>query len=126
MLCADNNNNSPPVTLKSTKPILVYYLEPWCGPYRLSNPAIKEIVRQVVPKINIMEVLTKIAETIKVVSVPTVQVYYKGELLDTIVGCVAKNVLYNTVKKILEDLGIGDSVADDGRVSDFDTQNLAD
>lgn len=126
----DDDDSSPPVTPKATKPILVFYSAPWCGPCRLSNPVVKEIIRQFVPKIDVVEVCTddlpEIAETAEVVSIPTIQVYFKGDLLDTIVGCVAKNVLSNAVKKILEDLGIGDGVADDGGVSDFDTQNLAD
>ena len=52
--------------------------------------------------------LPEIAEEAGVVSIPTIKIYYGGELMDTIVGCVAKNVLGNAVEKILDDLGLLD------------------
>ncbi len=95
-----------------TKPILVFYSAPWCGPCRLSNPVVKEIIKQFVPKIDVVEVCTddlpEVAEEMGVVSIPTIKIYHGGELMDTIVGCVAKNVLGNAVDKILDDLGLND------------------
>jgi thioredoxin 1 len=95
-----------------TKPILVFYSAPWCGPCRLSNPVVKAIISQFVPKIDVVEVCTddlpEIAEEMGVVSIPTIKIYHKGELMDTIVGCVAKNVLGNAVNKVLDDLGLQD------------------
>ena len=57
--------------------------------------------------------LPEIAEDAGVVSIPTIKIYFRGELLDTIVGCVAKNVLGNAVNKILEDLGLDEDDDDD-------------
>jgi len=112
---AKASTDSPPTS--AIKPILVFYSAPWCGPCRLSNPVVKEIIRQFVPKIDVVEVCTddlpEIADSVGVVSIPTIQVYYKGKLVDTIVGCVAKNVLSNAVKKILEDRGVGEGGVDD-------------
>lgn len=48
--------------------------------------------------------LAEVAEEAGVVSIPTIQFYYDGKLLDTIVGCVAKGVLANAVDKVLEDI----------------------
>jgi len=94
-------------------PILVFFSAPWCGPCRLSNPVVREIIKQFVPRIDVVEVCTddlpEVAEDAGVVSIPTIQIYCKGDLLDTIVGCVAKNVLASAVNKILEDLGLDDS-----------------
>lgn len=94
---------------KEDKPVLVFFSAPWCGPCRLSNPVVKEIIKEYVPIIDVVEVCTDdlpdVAESAGVVSIPTIQLYYKGELLDTIVGCVAKNVLSAAVLKVLEDLG---------------------
>ena len=42
------------------------------------------------------------------VSIPTILIYYRGELQSTLVGAIAKNVLGNAVNKILEDLGLDD------------------
>ena len=37
-------------------------------------------------------------------SIPTILLYYDGVVQETIVGCVAKNVLARAVDKVLEDL----------------------
>ena len=59
-------------------------------------------------EIDVVEVCTddlaEIAEQAGIVSIPTIQFYYGGELLETIVGCVAKSVLANAVDKVLEDV----------------------
>jgi len=98
-------------------PTLVFFSAPWCGPCRLSNPVVKDIIKLFVPKIDVVEVCTDdlpdIAEQAGVTSIPTIQIYHQGELLDTIVGCVAKNVLGNAVNKVLEDLGLDDDDNDD-------------
>lgn len=92
-------------------PTLVFFSAPWCGPCRLSNPVVKEIIKTF-PRLNVVEVCTddlpEVAEESGVVSIPTIQLYYEGQLLDTIVGCVAKNVLASAVKKVIDDLGLSD------------------
>jgi thioredoxin 1 len=57
--------------------------------------------------IDVVEVCTddlpEIAAVAGVVSIPTIQLYFQGQILDTIVGCVARNVLASSVEKALED-----------------------
>jgi thioredoxin 1 len=70
---------------------------------------VKEILRQYAGKIDVVEMCTddlaQVAEEAGVVSIPTIQFYFKGEALEShsIVGCVAKTVLANAVDKVLED-----------------------
>jgi len=47
--------------------------------------------------------LPEVASDSGVVSIPTIQMYTQGQLVDTIVGCVAKNVLASAVDKVLEE-----------------------
>ena len=51
-------------------------------------------MKQYSGEIDVVEVCTddlaEIAEQAGVVSIPTIQFYYKREMLETIVGCVAK------------------------------------
>ena len=79
-----------------------------CGPCRLSNPVVKDIMKQFSNEIEVVEICTDdlpdVASDAGVVSIPTIQIYYKGEIKDTIVGCVAKNILASAVTKILEDI----------------------
>jgi thioredoxin 1 len=73
----------------------------------LSNPVVKDVMKQFMDDINVVEVCTDdlpdVASDAGVMSIPTIQIYFKGQLLDTIVGCVARNVLASSVDKILED-----------------------
>mmetsp|Transcript_23116 Transcript_23116/g.54848 ORF Transcript_23116/g.54848 Transcript_23116/m.54848 type:complete len:131 (+) Transcript_23116:775-1167(+) len=79
------------------------------GPCRLTVPVVKDILKQYSGQIDVVEVCTddlaQIAEEAGVVSIPTIQFYYKGKALEShsIVGCVAKTVLANAVEKVLED-----------------------
>lgn len=65
-------------------------------------------MKQYANDIDVVEVCTddlaEIAEQAGIVSIPTIQFYYGGENLETIVGCVAKSVLANAVDKVLEDI----------------------
>mmetsp|Transcript_8896 Transcript_8896/g.13190 ORF Transcript_8896/g.13190 Transcript_8896/m.13190 type:complete len:185 (-) Transcript_8896:108-662(-) len=90
------------------KPVLVFFSAPWCGPCRLSNPVVKDIKKQFSNEIDVVEICTDdlpdVASDADVVSIPTIQVYHRGNVLDTIVGCVAKNILASAITKILEEI----------------------
>jgi thioredoxin 1 len=80
------------------------------GPCRLTNPIVKEIMIQYKHQIDVVEISTddfpEVAERANVLSIPTIQLYYGGKVMDTIVGCVSKNVLGRAVDKVLEDNGL--------------------
>jgi len=82
-------------------------------PCRLSVPVVKDIMKQFTGRIDVVEICTDdLAETSAecgVVSIPTIQFYYRGVLLDTIVGCVARSVLSNAVTKVLDDISMESS-----------------
>ena len=67
-------------------------------------------MKQYQNKIDVVEISTddlpEVASDAGVLSIPTIQLYYDGKVMDTIVGCVAKNVLARSVDKVLEDLGL--------------------
>lgn len=91
-------------------PILVLFSAPWCGPCRLTSPVVKDVMKQYQSKIEVVEISTddlpEVASKAGVLSIPTILIYHRGEVMDTIVGCVAKNVLARAVDKVLEDLGM--------------------
>jgi len=110
--------NSP-----KNKLILVLFTASWCGPCRLTNPVVKEVMKQYQSKLEVVDIntddLPEVASNAGVTSIPTIQVYYGGKVKDTIVGCVSKNVLARAVDKVLEDLGmLGSDEEDEGK---FDT-----
>lgn len=89
---------------------LVLFTAPWCGPCRLTNPVVKEIMKQYTSKLEVVEIntddLPEVASNAGVTSIPTIQIYHGGNVKDTIVGCVSKNVLGKAVDKVLEDVGL--------------------
>lgn len=91
-------------------PVLVFFSAPWCGPCRLTNPVVKEVMKLYQSQIEVVEIstddLSDVAANEGILSIPTIQIYYEGKIMDTIVGCVAKNVLARSVDKVLEDLGL--------------------
>ena len=98
-----SNNSADKLTL-------VLFTAPWCGPCRLTNPVVKETMKQYTSKLEVVEIntddLPEVASNTGVTSIPTIQIYHGGKVRDTIVGCVSKNVLGKAVDKVLEDVGL--------------------
>jgi thioredoxin 1 len=95
------------LSTNATKPVMVFFTAPWCGPCSLSIPVVKDCIKQYAEKIIPYEICTDdtpdIAASAGVVSIPTIQIYCKGKLSETIIGAVAKTVLSNAVDDLLED-----------------------
>eukprot|EP00568_Trieres_chinensis_P005720 CAMPEP_0183293290 /NCGR_PEP_ID=MMETSP0160_2-20130417/2028_1 /TAXON_ID=2839 ORGANISM="Odontella Sinensis, Strain Grunow 1884" /NCGR_SAMPLE_ID=MMETSP0160_2 /ASSEMBLY_ACC=CAM_ASM_000250 /LENGTH=211 /DNA_ID=CAMNT_0025454377 /DNA_START=329 /DNA_END=961 /DNA_ORIENTATION=- len=88
---SDSDSDSDAST---SRPIMVFYSAPWCGPCRLSNPVFASVFKRFAKDVDAYEVCTDdlpdVASRAGVVSIPTIQIYFRGELMDTVVGCVAE------------------------------------
>ena len=95
-------------TIHDNRTDFVFFPLSRCGPCRLTNPVVKEVMKQYTGSIDVYEICTddlaEIAEDAGIMSIPTIQLYYGGKALDTIVGCVAKTVLASAVEKVLDDI----------------------
>ena len=88
-----NLNNFEQEVMNSEKKVLVDFWAPWCGPCQMVLPILEEIAAErpdiKVCKINVDE-NPELAKRFRVMSIPTLLVMEKGEILERSVGAKPK------------------------------------
>lgn len=89
-----NENNFETEILNSEKKVLLDFWASWCGPCRMVSPIVDEIAKErtdiKVAKVNVDE-QPELAEKYGIMSIPTLAVLEKGEVLRQAVGAQSKS-----------------------------------
>ncbi|MEN6331778.1 MAG: thioredoxin [Smithella sp.] len=100
---AATDDNFDAEVLKSSKPVLVDFWAPWCGPCRAVGPIVEELADQFKDSVKVMKLNVddsqKTAQNYNVRSIPTLILFKEGKIVDTLIGLVPKGRLEDFVKK---------------------------
>jgi thioredoxin 1 len=100
---AATDDNFDAEVLKSSKPVLVDFWAPWCGPCKAVGPIVEELADQFKDSIKVMKLNVddsqKTAQNYNVRSIPTIFLFKDGKILDTLIGLVPKERLEDFIKK---------------------------
>ncbi len=91
--------------LKSTKPVVVDFWAPWCGPCRLLSPIIEEVSNEMDSKAKFCKLNTddnqSTAAKYNIMSIPSVLLFKNGKVSATSVGALPKASFKQWLEKSL-------------------------
>jgi len=91
--------------MKSTVPVVADFWAEWCGPCKMIAPVLKELAGVYKDKIKIAKIDVdaegELAQQFNIVSIPTILVFNKGQVVKQQIGAVPRPALEKMIKEVL-------------------------
>ena len=92
--------------LESNKLVLVDFWAAWCGPCKMVAPVIDEIADEYKEIVKVVQVNTdenpSTASSYGIRSIPTLLIFNRGNIVDTIIGAIPKSTVVNRIQECLK------------------------
>lgn len=91
--------------LQSAKPVLVDFWAVWCGPCRMQDPIIDEVVSELDGKVKIgklnVDENPSIAQKFGIMSIPTLMIFKSGTVVKQFIGVQSKQTILGELNKLI-------------------------
>jgi thioredoxin 1 len=91
--------------MKSAVPVIADFWAEWCGPCKMIAPVLKDLARDYKDKIKIAKIDVdaegELAQQFNIVSIPTILVFSKGQVVKQQIGAVPRPALEKMIKDVI-------------------------
>ncbi|MCJ7740311.1 thioredoxin [Candidatus Microgenomates bacterium] len=91
---------------KSAIPVLVDFWAVWCGPCQMQMPVLEEITKEYEGKVKVVKLNVDdnpaTASKYQVMSIPTLMIFHKGNVVKQMIGVQSKETLVEEIKKVIQ------------------------
>ncbi|MFH1414690.1 MAG: thioredoxin [Elusimicrobiota bacterium] len=100
-----NDANFKQEVLEAKIPVLVDFWAEWCMPCKMLEPVVNELADEYNGKIKVCSLNVDdsrvTAGEYNIMSIPTIAIFDKGRVIDTVVGAVPKGAITERITKLL-------------------------
>jgi thioredoxin 1 len=99
------SSNFDTEVVQSAVPVVADFWAEWCGPCKMIAPVLRELAKEYKDKIKIAKIDVdaelELAQQFNIVSIPTILVFSKGQVVKQQIGAGPRQALEKMIKEVL-------------------------